>query len=83
MRSSFKSFRRQRVVGKTAGSLLAASGPRFFFLPTRVGRGGSHFFFCSLGYSELGKGWLYGDLKEIAHLLFLFLSSALRWWNAS
>ena len=36
------------MVGWTAGSLEAESGPRFFFfLPTRVGRGGSHFFFCS------------------------------------
>lgn len=45
MRSSLSSLRRQRVVGKTAGSLEAAEGPRRFFLPTRVGRGGSHFFF--------------------------------------
>lgn len=34
-------------MGKTAGSLDEASGPLFFFFPTRVGRGGSHFFFCA------------------------------------
>lgn len=49
MRSSLSSLRRQRVVGYTAGNLAAVS-ECFFFLPTRVGSGGSHFlggsFFC-------------------------------------
>lgn len=31
------------MVGYTGGSLFTASGPLFFFLPTRVGTGGSHF----------------------------------------
>lgn len=50
MRSSFSSFRRHLVCGVTRGSFMAASGPfaRRFFLPTRVGIGGSYFFFLSL-----------------------------------
>ena len=47
MRSNLSSLRRQRVVGYTAGSLEEADGPFFFLRPTRVGTGGSHFFFCA------------------------------------
>ena len=48
------------MAGNTAGSLDAESGPRFFFLPTRVGRGGSHFFFWSLGASFLSLSEEFG-----------------------
>ncbi len=58
MRSILSSFRRHRVVGNTAGSLAAAEGPRFFFFPTLVGSGGSHFFFCSFGLSFSPEFWL-------------------------
>lgn len=56
MRSSFSSFKRHRVVGYTLGSFAAVS-ECFFFFPTRVGTGGSHFlgsFFCaSAAYTYL------------------------------
>lgn len=45
MRSIFNSRKRHLVLGYTGGSLEAAAGPRFLLFPTRVGRGGSHFFF--------------------------------------
>lgn len=60
MRSSFRSLRRQRVVGNTAGSFDAAEGPRLFFLPMRVGRGGSHFFFCGCWSLGLSFSWFGG-----------------------
>ena len=46
MRSILSIFSLQRVVGNTGGSFDDASGPRRFFLPTRVGTGGSHFGAC-------------------------------------
>merc|ERR1719461_2398165 len=49
--SILRSLSLHLVWGVTPGSLLAASGPFtfFLFLPTRVGTGGSYFFFsfCS------------------------------------
>ena len=65
------------------GSLLAASGPFvfFFFFPTRVGTGGSYFFFLSLGFQNgIGK-------KKIREIILkpkrssAGPSSIYRWYN--
>lgn len=66
------------------GSLLAASGPFvfFFFFPTRVGTGGSYFFFLSLGFQNgVGKK------KKITEIILkpkrssAGPSSISRWYN--
>lgn len=41
------------------GSLEATLGPRRFFLPIRVGGGGSHFGFCF--WMEVSWGWRQGQ----------------------